>query len=259
MSLIVMAVYDTEENGRVKYTERCLGSLYATINLLKHRVCLVDNASCAEAKDLLRTYVGRFPEATTLITNDTNLGTAKAVNKGIKLRQPGEHVVKMDNDVVFGRHGWADEMEEVLNRMPNIGILGLKRKDLGESPYSIDTEMRSQLLEVNHQPGEPWYVFEKCKMVMGTCTMLNHLLLDKVGYFYQMDGLYGWDDCLLCTRSEVAGFINGFHHGVQIDHIDPGGGTYMEWKAKYAGALLGRFAEEQRLYLTGAKSVYHED
>lgn len=194
-----------------------------------------------------------------MITNTENLGTAKAVNKGIKLRQPGEYVIKFDNDVVWHKSGWVEEMEEVINRMPLIGILGLKRKDLLESPYAINTDQRSRLLEVPHKPGEKWYVVEDCKHVMGTCTMLNHALLDRVGYFYQMNGLYGFDDSLLCVRSSVAGFMNCFLHGVEIDHIDPGGTEYTSWKEKYAGEILSKYGQEEAAYKSGVKDVYHED
>ena len=264
MALIVMAVFDTEENKRTDFTQKCIASLLATTNLAKHRLCFVDNASCRETKSFLygakiRVNNWNKEERVTIITNEENIGTAKAVNKGIKLRQPGEYVIKMDNDVTFHKRNWVDEMEEVISRMPSIGILGLKRNDLMESPYAINTEQRSRLLEVDHKPGQKWYVVEDCKHVMGTCTMINHLLLDKVGYFYQMNGLYGFDDSLLCVRSNVAGFLNCFLHGVSIDHIDPGGGEYTDWKDKYAGEMLTKYGQEEHDYRNGLKSIYHED
>lgn len=60
MSLLIAAIYDTEENQRTKFTEECLGSLFDTINLTKHRVVLVDNASCKETKELLD-YWSKLP------------------------------------------------------------------------------------------------------------------------------------------------------------------------------------------------------
>lgn len=263
MALIVMAVYDTIENERTKFTQTCLKSLFETINLNKHEVCLVDNASCEETKRLLAMWKERsdeyYEDRVRVITNSENIGTAKAVNKGLKLRKANQHTVKCDNDVVWHKKDWVDDMEEVLNRMPGIGILGLKRKDLLESPYAINTDQRSRLLEVPHEPGQKWYVVEDCKHVMGTCTMLNHKLLDRVGYFYQMDGLYGFDDSLLCVRSSVAGFMNCFLHGIEIDHIDPGGTDYTKWKEKYAGEILSKYGQEEAAYKTGLKDVYHED
>lgn len=250
MALICMAVYDTEENKRSEFTDRTLDSLVHTVDWDKHRLIIIDNGSCEETKEIIR---DRFE----VITNDTNLGTAKAINKGLKLRQPGEYVIKMDNDIVIHQKGWIEEMQEAMERMPQIGILGLKRKDLCEEPTAINTDQRSRLLMVPHKAGERWYVVEDCKQVMGSCTMLSPALLDRIGYFYQCDGLYGFDDSLMCVRSSVAGFMNCFLPHIHIDHIDPGGTEYTDWKAKYAGEMLSKFAQEEAVYRQGLKDVYY--
>lgn len=258
MSLLIAAVYDLDGSGRTEYTRECLRSLIDTVDLNKHRVVLVDNNSCTATKNILSGYNEAYRNIT-VITLPENIGTAKAVNKGIKLREPGECVIKFDNDVTWGKSAWVEDMEEVIARMPQIGVLGLKRKDVMESVYAINTDQRSRLLEVKHEPGQRWYVVEDCKHIMGTCTMLNPLLLDKVGYFYQMHGLYGFDDSLMCVRSQVAGFMNCFLHGVEIEHIDPGNSDYQKWKEKYAHDILMKYAEEETAYVNKLKSVYHED
>lgn len=258
MALIVMAVHDTEENGRSAFTEATLKSIMQTVDLKKNRLVIVDNGSCNKTKLLVSSYTYLYNNVFSII-NESNIGTAKAVNKGIKMRQPKEYVIKMDNDVTFGCTGWVEQMEEVIDRQTSIGILGLKRKDLMESPYAINTDQRSRLMEVPHEVGQRWYVIEAAKHIMGTCTMLNHLLLDRVGYFYQMGGLYGFDDSLLCVRSQIAGFINCFLHGIEIEHIDPGGTDYTKWKEKAAGEILSRYGEEEAAYVKGLKDVYYED
>lgn len=278
MALICMAVHDTEENQRSEMTKKTVESLMAGINWQRHRVIIIDNGSCASTKEYLKQRAAQTTQTVahtekttegytmvtdatikpiTVFTNAANLGTAAAINQGLQHRKSGEYVIKMDNDVVIHKTGWVDEMEDVMRRMPQIGILGLKRVDLGESTYSINTDMRSKLLEVPHESGQRWRVVEECKHVMGTCTMLNPALLDRIGYFYQMDGLYGFDDSLLCIRSNVAGFMNCFLHGIDIDHIDPGGTEYADWKQKYAGAMLTRYAETEHAFKIGLKDIYY--
>jgi len=258
MSLLIMCCHDTDTNGRFEFTLSTLKNLVRTVDFKKHRLVIVDNDSCENTKEVIKSFVNTH-ENISVITNPENIGTAKAVNLGIKLRQPGEFCVKLDNDINVDRPGWVEQMEEVITRMPTIGVLGLKRVDLGESVYSVNTDQRSRLLEVKHEPGQRWYVVEECKHVMGTCTMLNPALLDKVGYFYQMNGLYGFDDSLMCVRSNVAGFLNCFLHGINIDHIDPGGNPYVEWKQKVAGDMLSKYGAEEAAYRAGLKDVYHED
>lgn len=258
-TLIAMAVFDTEENKRSQYTAETLDKLeeifYSHSN---HRIIVVDNASCYETKAILNQFKRSMNGNFQVITNYENKGTAKAINQALVYRKPNEFFIKMDNDVVIRKRGWIEEMEEVITRMPSIGILGLKRNDICESVYSINTDQRSRLIEVQHEVGQRWYVVEECKHVMGTCTMLNPALLDKVGYFYQMDGLYGFDDSIMCVRSTIAGFLNCFLHGIAITHLDPGGDEYTKWKDEYAGRMLSAYAHAEKEYKMGIKDIYYD-
>lgn len=232
MALIIMCCHDTDENGRSAFTMQTISSIFKTVDVSldrKHRLIIVDNNSCEKTKNHLSKIRGMFVKTIDL---PENMGTARGVNKALSLRRPGEYCIKVDNDVVIHQTGWPDQMEDVMRRMPQIGILGLKRVDLQESPTNQNPDYRSRFIEVPHEPGQRWRVVEECKQVMGTCTMLSPQLLDKVGFYYQMGGLYGFDDSLMCVRSNVAGFMNCFLHGIDIDHIDPGGGSLHRMETK---------------------------
>lgn len=268
-----MAVYDTEENGRsittrqTLYGKQALSPDYSagrglidTVDWSNNRIIFVDNNSCEETKRMLKDFCERiegfYQSNSFVIPLPSNIGTAKAVNKALAFRKKDEFAIKMDNDAVIRNYNWIEDMEDVIRRMPQIGVLGLKRPDLQESVYAINTDQRTRLLEVPHETGQRWRVVEDAKMIMGTCTMLNPALLERVGGFYQMDGLYGFDDCLMCVRSTVAGFTNCFLHGIDIDHIDPGGTEYTDWKAKHAGEILSKYGEVEAAYKSGVRDVY---
>ena len=254
MALIAMAVFDTEENDRTKYTERTLSSLYQTVDSALHRVIVVDNASCEETKAVLGHYV-HLGLIDKLITLDENVGTAKAINKAWQLRQPNEHCIKMDNDVVIHSEGWADDMEKAIALDPTIGIVGLKRKDCWENPNRTDfykSEMHL-LGGGNHR----WLPIEKVNHVMGTCQMFNSALLDKIGYLYQ-PRLYGFDDSLAAVRCQVAGFYSCFLPHIEIDHIDTGETPYQKWKENHAGEDMRIFNELKNAYINGTKPIYSE-
>jgi GT2 family glycosyltransferase len=265
MALIAMAVYDTKENGRTEFTRRTIKSLLNTVDFSNHRLIIVDNNSCAETCSFYNDYVYRQnlilqehgKNRIEVIHLDKNYGTAAAINQAMFEREKDEYFIKMDNDVEFNKVDWVEEMEDAMRRMPKLGVLGLKRKDVCESTYSLNPDQRSRLIEVPHFIGEKWYVIEECKHVMGTCTMLSHALIEKIGYFYQMDGIYGFDDSLMCIRCSKAGFINAFLHGIEIDHIDPGGGDYQKWKEEYAQKMIHQYAECQRMYENGTMSIYY--
>lgn len=253
MALIAMAVYDTAENQRSKFTKQTLECLVETVNIVDHPIVIVDNASCEETKELLRRYSAAHN--ITVITNETNVGTANAINQAWKYRKSGQHLIKMDNDVDINYIDWVEEMEEAINRDPSIGIIGLKRKDLMENPYRNDM-FKSDLRMLPQERGQRWIIVEEVQHVMGTCQMYNYRLIDKIGGMYQMGGIYGFDDTMAAVRAKVAGFKSCFLPHIEIEHIDPGDNPYQKQKEEYAMKMMDRFNEEKDLMLTGQKSIY---
>lgn len=254
MSLIIVACYDTTENGRTKYTEQTLNCILQTVNRKKHRVIIVDNGSCNATKALLKGYADIFQ----IITLPENIGTAKGINKGIALRNPGENVVKMDNDVFISKTGWCDDLDEAIVREPLIGIVGLKRKDCLESPDNTNPWYTSNLCFLPHLPGQSWIPFEEVQHVMGTCQMFSSKLLDRIGFLNQ-PGLYGFDDSLASFRARVAGFSVGFLPHIQIDHIDVNENPYWKEKERIAGVGMREFNELCAKYKSGELDVYYKD
>jgi GT2 family glycosyltransferase len=235
MSLIAMACFDTEENGRTEYTRKTLQSIVNTVNLNKHRLIVIDNNSCQKTKNLLKYFPRYYSHKNIeIITLPENIGTARAINQAWKLRKEGEHAIKMDNDVVIHSIGWVDEMEEAIRRDNKIGQIGLKRKDCWECTWHTSDDFKSELKMLPQVPGERWQIVEIAKHIIGTCVMHSSNLLDKVGYLYQ-PSLYGYDDVLMSHRAHLAGFYSCFLPHIEIDHIDTGATAYQGWKEKHSG------------------------
>jgi len=235
MALIAMAVYDTEENGRTKYTKETLDSLIDTVDQNKHRIIIVDNNSCEETKRLLVAY---YHLGIQIITNKENVGTAKAINQAWAYRKPNEVVIKMDNDVVINNYGWVEEMELAM-KLGGYGILGLKRKDLMQSP-NASNHWKTELKMLPHEKGDNWVVVEESADIMGTVQMFHPELINKMGGLMQA-GVYGFDDTLACIRAILLGYKLAFLPHIDIEHIDVGGDAYTEWKRKYAGEKMEEF------------------
>ncbi|MDY7078023.1 MAG: glycosyltransferase [Chloroflexota bacterium] len=245
--LISMAVYSTESNGRAWMTVKTLDSLARTVDWERHRLVVIDNGSCKKVFEYYRRFEKIFPFY--LIVSERNVGTARAVNKGWALREPGEHCVKMDDDVVFHQPEWADWIEDVFERDPQIGICGLKRNDLDESPFA-EGSMQSTLRMLPHEKGQRWLVVEEVESVIGTCQGYSSALLDVIGYLTQ-PGVYGFDDSLSAVRAKVCGFKSAFLCGFEIDHIDPGGTPYTTWKRQVADTYFPDFRTKALLYESG--------
>jgi len=260
MALIAIATYCTEENQKLDCLKKTISSLKSTVNFNNHRLIIVDNNSCTQAKDYLigleaiseTMIAGNFGDAikdrhykskVSFIYNGENIGTARAINKAWALREPGEHVVKMDDDIVINNHvGWLDEMEEAVRRDPLIGQIGLKRKDCWENVIHPDPEYKSELIQLQHVPGERWMIVEKANHIIGSCVLHSSALIDKAGALYQ-PSLYGYDDVIMSWRTRAAGFYSCFLPHVPIDHIDEGKTPYQDWKHKHSGEVTKEVIE----------------
>ena len=234
MTLISMCCHDTVENGRSKYTKKTIESLVETVDFSKHRIIVTDNDSCEETKNILKDY----DQFITVISNTENVGTAKAINQAWAYRKPGEVVIKMDNDVVINNYGWVEEMELAM-KLGGYGIMGLKRKDLMQSP-NASNHWKTELKMLPHEKGDNWVVVEESADVMGTVQMFHPELINKMGGLMQA-GVYGFDDTLACIRAILLGYKLAFLPHIDIDHIDIGGDAYTEWKRKYAGEKMEEF------------------
>jgi GT2 family glycosyltransferase len=256
MAIIGMAVYSTEQNGKDQYLAKTLKSLFKTVDFTKHRLMLSVNAKTPQTDHLIKTYSDIISK---VIYNETNLGTAEAINLIWRHRLPGENAVKMDDDITTTHVGWLDELEEVIRRDSTIGQIGLKRKDCIESPDRNEGDFyKSTLKMLPHQGGEPWIIVEQVNHVMGSCVLHSAALLEKVGYLYQMPGnKYGFDDALMSVRSQISGFKNAFLPHIRIDHIDPGGTIYQQWKEKNAMERMAEYNNTKNAYFRGIRSVYY--
>lgn len=251
-ALIAIAVFSTEENKKDECLEKCLYSLINTVDFSKHRLVLSLNSGTVKTHSILRDFKG----TASAIVNLTNIGTAEAINKIWELRRPGEYVIKMDDDVIFHQSEWVDMMQESIERDPQIGIIGLKRRDLIQTTWHDDPQFKSVLKMLPHEPGQRWRYVEQTPDVMGTCTMYNPALLDKIGYLRQIEK-YGYDDNIACHRSHLAGFYNCFLVGVDIEHIDNGGTPYQDWKHKHSGACTERYIKLVHDMIEGKESIYY--
>ncbi len=253
MALIAMAIYSTEENGKDEYLEKTLKSLSETVDFSKHRLQLSINAFTLKTIDIIKMYQGIIEHT---YFNEKNLGTAEAINIVWKTRRPGENAIKMDDDVVIHHKDWIYLMEEAIRRDPQIGQIGLKRRDCLETPWNKDSFYQSFIRMLSHKPGEKWITVEDVNHVMGTCVMHSSALLDKIGYLWQ-PGLYGFDDSFMSLRSRLSRFTNSFLTAVDIEHIDRGDTNFQKWKEQAASAKWQAYQDAHREFTTKTRSLYY--
>lgn len=253
MALIGMAVYSTEENKKDDCLLKTLKSLSETVDSKKHTLMLSVNGWTQDTVEIIDSFGNMVHK---VFWNERNLGTAEAISLVWRNRLPGQHAIKMDDDVKIHAAGWVDQMEEAISRAPNIGQVGLKRKDCWENPKHDNPDFKSELVMLPQVAGQRWIIVEKVKHCIGTCVMHSSDLLDKVGYLRQLSE-YGYDDTIMSHRSHIAGFINCFLPHIEIDHIDEGQTPYQDWKHKHSGEQTNKMIDMVHRMYRGEESIYY--
>lgn len=101
-------------------TQAMLDSLEATVELQKHQLILIDDASSDETPSFLKTLENR-PEFT-ILRNEENLGFAASNNKAVKAAL-NDTIVFINNDLEFSKN-WLEPMLEILSTCPKAGAVG---------------------------------------------------------------------------------------------------------------------------------------
>jgi len=233
--------------NRLEMTKATIEGLARTTDLEKHRLWVIDNASADGTPE----YLESLPFLAGLILLETNVGTAKAINLAWANRAPGQPCIKMDNDVVINTPGWLERCVQVLRMRPDeIGVVALKRKDLPEAPDAEVPWYQTKLLDIGDG-----IIVEEANHTIGTCWVVNPLLIDRVGALVQPN-IYGFDDALYCLRAHLAGFKTVFLREIDIDHIDPGGSPYTAWKLEQAGIDIDTYWRFVQEYQSGERDIY---
>ena len=260
-SLITMAVHDTEDNDRTWMTRHTLMSLGATVDFGQHTLMVSDNGSCEATREVYKEFANII---SFIEWNGTNIGTANALNKLWRHKQPFHRcIVKIDNDVELQYRGWLDTLELVFRKAPDVAIAGLKRMDVDEWPDASEVFYRSTLRHLPHEKGEPWLIVEECEHIMGTCQAYRAALVGdgtQFGYLWQ-PGPYGLDDSLASFRMHRLGYKTVFvHHAIPLLHVDPGGTDYIRWKDGEARRWLfsGEYDRIVEEYRSGKRPLYYD-
>lgn len=257
-SRIIIVVYALDDSPKIDYAIRTLNNVLETTDFKKHELFISDNGSGSVMQEFYKDFKKRFktqnnPNNLTISYNGENLGTARAVNLGIIGRTPGQFIIKRDDDTIVYDNTWVEQMEEVIQKDSTIGIVGLKRWDLEQHPDNLSYPSNLRMLP--HIKGEKWIVVEETHDIIGTSTMLNPILLDRIGGYAQ-PLVYGWDDSLISLRSRLAGFKNTFLPHIRIDHIDEGGDSFTKWKQDHATEGASIFNEMAEDYKRGVRDLY---
>ena len=204
----------------------CLKSIYNSQNYYNYEIIVVDNNSEDGSVELIK---NEFPNVV-LIENDNNLGFAKANNQGIKIAR-GNYILLLNNDTVVANTYCFDRMIELMEKNPQVGILGCKLlypdgtlQSCGESFPSVWGIFKSQILflktwkrlrKINKQEKNN---FKRVDYISGACLLTRKEIFDKVDLLGEDYFMYG-EDVEFCYRVHKAGYDIGVLTDESVIHL----------------------------------------
>lgn len=194
--------------NKVEFTKACLEALAKNTPEDLYEVIIVDNASSDGTKEFLRTLQGDVR----VITNDENLGFAKACNQGAAIAS-GEYLVFLNNDTL-PQPGWLEALLRVVDNEPDVAVVGAKLlfpdgtiQHAGVAiaegaPYPITVmhmyyRYDADAPEVNEQ--------RDCQAVTGACLLIRPDVYREIGGFCE-EYRNGYEDVDLCFKVRERGY-----------------------------------------------------
>ena len=115
LASIIVPVFDN-----VEHTKRCIQAIAENTPEDLYEVIIVDNASTDGTKDFLKLLSGDVR----IITNNTNLGFAKACNQAAQIAQ-SKYLVFLNN-ATEPQNGWLESLIDLAEKDPSVGAVGAK-------------------------------------------------------------------------------------------------------------------------------------
>lgn len=192
--------------NRLDFTKQAIASLVKFTDY-PYILTVIDNKS----DDGTPAYLGSLHKKKLidrLILLDSNIGIAPASNLGWHLEPDAKAYVKFDNDIVLAKKGWLSAMVNVMEAVPQIGMLGYNLE-----PFSYPL-VRSQ--------GVSYRLKEK-GAISGCCVMIPKRVNEKLGYWIEEYGLYGEEDADYAWRVRLAGLQCAYMEDEHIGSHLPAG------------------------------------
>lgn len=113
LTSIIIPVYN-----QWHYTKKCIESIINNTSRT-YEIIVIDNGSTDYTKSGLKKY-----NEINIITNEKNLGYAKACNQGAR-KAKGDLLLFLNNDTIVTKD-WVDKMVKCISSKPDIGVVGCK-------------------------------------------------------------------------------------------------------------------------------------
>jgi GT2 family glycosyltransferase len=201
---------------------QCLDSIYQEVPRLTFEIIVVDNGS---TDDSVSAICNKFPDVR-IISNDLNLGFAKANNQGLAAGR-GRYFLLLNSDTLV--------LPDALNRLvavadhnPGVGIIGPKLLNMDgtlQKSWATFPTFWSELIGKNfrrrHSVANSQFAYE-VDWIMGACMLVRSEIVTDVGMLDEDYFMYS-EETDWCYRTKRKGWKVWYLSNSEIYHL--GGGS----------------------------------
>jgi len=218
-------------NG-ANYILACISSVYEQLPD-KKAIIVIDNNSTDNSKALIQEA---YPDIT-LVTNETNVGFASAVNQGIRLTR-SKYVILLNNDA-FAKPNFVRTLIACVEKDPLVFSASAKMLSYHQ-PAIIDNAGDQMCLTgwaFKTGEGDKSHLYDTERIIFSSCAgaaIYRRERFDEIGYFDDRFFAY-LEDVDIGFRANIFGYKNVFCPNATVLHIGSatsGGTKYNDFKVK---------------------------
>lgn len=225
---IVIPIY-----GQAELVSQCLTRLRAETRGVDYELIVVDNGSTADVREVIEAADGAsgWAQPTVVVTNEANLGFARACNQGARLAQaPVLVFLNSDTEV---HPGWIEAILCVLNQRPQVAAVGGRLLYpngtcqhagvlLVKSPDGITLDGVHRLVGLSEDDPRLHRAVD-LPAVSAACMAVRATAFAEVGGFDE--GYWnGNEDVDLCLALGVRGWVVAYEPSVIVTHHESASG-----------------------------------
>jgi N-acetylglucosaminyl-diphospho-decaprenol L-rhamnosyltransferase len=205
-----------------KLLSQCLESIYRSELRSTFEIIVVDNGSTDASVSILNT---NFPDVN-VISNDRNLGFAKANNQGIAVAK-GRYILLLNSDTIVLPSAF-DEMIRIADLNPQTGVIGPKLLNMDgtlQKSWSSFPSFLSELVGKNFRIRHPVVTIPNTydvDWIMGACMLVRAATIQDAGKMDE-DYFFYSEETDWCFRIKRKNWKIWYLTSAEIYHL--GGGS----------------------------------
>ena len=242
--------------NKVEFTRQCLTALGPATEDVSFELIVVDNGSTDGTKEFLASLGGDVR----IITNQANLGFAKACNQGAAAAH-GRYLVFLNNDTIPVT-GWLDPLVQEVTDHPDTAVVGSKL-------LYPDRTVQHAGIGISRMTGLPYHVYKgfddaqsavnrrrELNAVTGACMLVRREAFRDCGGFDE-GYVNGFEDADLCLKIRERHGVIVYQPKSVLIHLE----SQTEGRDRHTNANGQRFLQRwgQSWWLVDDDTIYFDD